>query len=108
MQLSKIKNTIVLKGLSSNVVEEAIVVLKPNVKIKQGEYNTKAKHSAKDKNKKMIVIKEAESTINTYIKRLQKETRLDEMNSLKKKYKFLQLFNITLIISIIIATLFIT
>jgi len=71
MQLSKMKNIIVLRGMSSNVVDEAIVVLKPNIKLKQSEYNSKGKMTSIDKNKKMIVTKEAENTINLYIKKLQ-------------------------------------
>lgn len=105
MQLSKMKNIIVLKGMASNVVDEAIVVLKPNVKLKQSEYNTKGKRTLDDKNKKMIVMKEAESTINTYVKKLQKETKKKEDWNLKKKYKFLQVCNVVLVLSIILATL---
>lgn len=105
MQLSKMKNIIVLKGMSSNVVEEAIVVLKPNVKLKQSEYNMKRKGSSNDKNKKMIVTKEAENTINAYVKKLQRESKIKENDTLKMKYKFLQICNIALILTIIIATL---
>lgn len=105
MQLSKMKNIIVLKGMASNVVEEAIVVLKPNVKIKQSEYNTKQKWDIEDKNKKMIVIKEAEDTINSYVKKIQKESKKAENKNLKMKYKFLQISNAILIFSIIIMTL---
>lgn len=105
MQLSKMKNIIVLKGMSSNVVDEAIVVLKPNVKLKQSEYNTKGKINNEDKNKKMIVMKEAENTINNYVKKLQKEAKSKEEIALRKKYKFLQVCNVFLISSIIIATL---
>lgn len=108
MQLSKMKNIIVLKGMASNVVDEAIVVLKPHVKIKQSEYNRKGKQNLQDKNKKMIVMKEAESTINTYVKKLQKETKKSETQVLKMKYKFLQICNAVLVLSIIIATLIIT
>ena len=104
MQLSKMKNIIVLKGMSSNVVDEAIVVLKPNVKLKQSEYNTKGKHLAVDKNKKMIVTKEAENTINLYVKKLQKESKMREDHQLKVKYKFLQICNIFLILTILITT----
>lgn len=105
MQLSKMKNIIVLKGMSSNVVQEAIVVLKPNVKLKQSEYNTKGKMSHEDKNKKMIVMKEAENTIHNYVKKLQKENCYKEEIALRKKYRFLQVCNVFLISSIIIATL---
>ena len=38
MQINKMKNIVVLKGIDSNVVEEAIVVLKPNIKFKQREH----------------------------------------------------------------------
>lgn len=103
MQLSKMKNIIVLRGMSSNVVDEAIVVLKPNVKLKQSEYNTKGKRSLNDKNKKMIVTKEAEDTINTYVKRLQKEAKIKENDRLKMKYKFLQICNTVLVLAIIVA-----
>lgn len=105
MQLSKMKNIIVLKGMASNVVDEAIVVLKPNVKLKQSEYNTKGKMNREDKNKKMIVMKEAENTINNYVKKLQKEANSKEEMALRKKYKFLQVCNVVLISSMIIATL---
>ena len=105
MQLSKMKNIIVLKGMSSNVVQEAIVVLKPNVKLKQSEYNTKGKMNHEDKNKKMIVMKEAENTIHNYVKKLQKENCYKEEIALRKKYRFLQVCNVFLISSIIIATL---
>lgn len=107
MQLSKMKNIIVLKGMSSNVVDEAIVILKPHVKLKQSEYNRKGKRNVSDKNKKMIVTKEAENTINMYIKKLQKESKMSEDHRLKIKYKFLQICNIALILTIIIATLII-
>lgn len=104
MQLSKMKNIIVLKGMASNVVDEAIVVLKPHVKLKQSEYNRNGKRTLHDKNKKMIVLKEAESTINAYVKKLQKDAKRNETQKLKIKYKFLQIFNVALILTIIIAS----
>lgn len=103
MQLSKMKNIIVLRGMSSNVVDEAIVVLKPNIKLKQSEYNSKGKMTSIDKNKKMIVTKEAENTINLYIKKLQKDSKTQINDQLKMKYKFLQICNIALVCTIIIA-----
>lgn len=103
MQLSKMKNIIVLKGMASNVVKEAIVVLKPNVKIKQSEYNTKGKCVESNKDKKMIVVKEAESTINTYVKKLLNETEKEVNNKMKNKYKFLQILNVVFILIIILS-----
>lgn len=105
MELSKAKNIIVLKGMASNVVEEAIVVLKPHVKIKQSEYNAKGKGLAEDKNKKLIVMREAENTINSYVRRLQKDTKKIEDKHLKMKYKFLQICNVVLILCLIFGAL---
>lgn len=107
MQLSKMKNIIVLRGMASNVVDEAIVVLKPNVKLKQSEYNSKNKHISENKSKKMILLKEAETTIETYVNKLQKESTKIQDNKFKIKYRFLQICNIILILSMIIATLII-
>lgn len=108
MNLSKMKNIIVLKGMASNVVDEAIVVLKPNVKIKQSEYNKKGTNLESGKNKKMIVVKEAEATINMYVNKLQKDSKKIENDKLKMKYRFLQISNVVLILIIIIATLIIS
>ena len=105
MELSKMKNIIVLKGMASNVVDEAIVVLKPNVKLKQSEYNTKGKYKEMDKNKKIAVVKEAETTIDMYVKKLEKKASQIENDRLKMKYKFLQACNIVLVASVVIATL---
>ena len=99
MQLSKKKNTIVLKGMASNVVDEAIVVLKPNVKLKQNEYRVEGK-TYKD-NKNIIVLKEAENTINMYMKKLEQESRKKLDTNFKLRYKFLKVCNIMLILTIV-------
>ena len=41
MDISQMKNIVVLKNLPSNMVEEAIVVLKPNIKVMQVEHAEK-------------------------------------------------------------------
>ena len=105
MQLSKMKNTIVLKGMASNIVDEAIVVLKPNVKIKQGEFNSKKTYEKWGNDKKVFVVKEAENTINTYIEKLKSDSEKTNTQNLKIKYRFLQISNAVLIISIMIATI---
>ncbi len=106
MQLSKMKNIIVLRGMASNVVDEAIVVLKPNVKLRQSEYNTKSKAKMEDITKKMVVKKEAENTINQYVTKLEKESKKVENEKLKMKYKFLQVCNGILILTILVSVLF--
>ena len=101
MQLSKKKNTIILKGLASNVVDEAIVVLKPNIKLRKSEYKSKGKCSKDISKKKMIVLKEAENTINMYMKKLEKENKKSIDRIFKVKYKFLKVCNIILILTIV-------
>ena len=37
MQINKMKNMIVIENFASNVVEEAFVILKPNIKIEENK-----------------------------------------------------------------------
>ena len=103
MENNKIKNTIVLRGMASNVVDEAIVILKPNVKIKktQGIKNIREKSTSKE-----LILKEAENIISEYVNRISTEELEKEKIILKKKllknriisFSFLILLIITLII----------
>lgn len=101
MQLSKKKNTIVLKGMASNVVDEAIVVLKPNIKFKQSSEKSNGEDYWLEKDKKMVVLKEAENTINIYLKKLEKENKKSNDKKLILKYNFLKACNIMLIFTIL-------
>ena len=47
METSNLKNMVVLKSLPSNIVEEAIVILKKNIKVKEFE----PQNNAETKNK---------------------------------------------------------
>ena len=38
METSNLKNTVILKSIPSNIIEEAIIVLKKNIKIKEFEF----------------------------------------------------------------------
>lgn len=101
MELSKKKNTIVLKGMASNVIEEAIVILKPNIKLKQNEYNLKNTNYKEKNIQKEFVLSEAEKTIDEYVDRIQKENKKVQINKIKKKYKALKILNIVLVTIII-------
>ena len=68
MEESKLKNMVVLKNLPSNLVEEAIVILKANKKVKKLEKIDKdmknESHKVQnDVNKKDFVVKEAQLVI---------------------------------------------
>lgn len=85
------KNIIVLKDLPSNIIDEAIVILKDN-KIKRTD-------KSEDLNNHMntSIINEAQNVISEYIERLEKPKR--ERQNEKKlllKYKKLKIFCILL------------
>lgn len=112
MELSNMKNMIVLKNLPSNTIEEAIVILKENKKIKNYKYmkekckeeniknkdryvhnvnNTSGKldKNVNKKNEKDYILKEAEMIISSYITKLETMTPKwkNNMEKLEKRYK---------------------
>lgn len=91
MNPNAMKNIIILKDLPSNMIEEAFVVFKDNVKIHKIEKIEKNKKNEKN-NYKDYIIKEAEMVINDYISKVeQKEFELTSGNkNLKEKYKRLK------------------
>ena len=54
METSKLKNMVVLRNLPSNLVDEAIIVLKSNKKIKKLEKIEKNRGTSLEKTKKDI------------------------------------------------------
>ena len=105
MDTSNMKNIVVLKNLPSNIVEEAIVFLKPNQKIRNLELVKKQtyeeKSNIKEKNKntkdeksktKNYAVKEAEMVIADYITKIenQKENSNKKNKNLQKKYNRLK------------------
>ena len=95
MNTSQMKNIIVLKNLPSNLVDEAIVILKNNVKVKNKEIVENGNLNFSKENKvdsNELAIKEAENIIQNYIKNLErpKETK-KELRNMNIKYKKLQI-----------------
>ena len=86
---TKMKNMIVLKDLPSNLIEEAIIVLKANQKIKKFNLIQKdGKQEEKSENNGYI-LKEAELIISNYISKNEKNDKLkyDILNRKHKKLK---------------------
>ena len=109
MEASKTKQIITLKNLPSNLVEEAIVVLKTNKKIKNLEYtkkNTKEKDEKKEP-EDFYLIKEAEMIVNEYIKEIEKKdyNLFSKQSKLEKKCKKLRYMNIGLLLFSVISLL---
>lgn len=113
MNMSNMKNMIVLKNLPSNLVEEAIIVLKENKKVKKYQYaENEAKKNVesckenikKDANNSDYIIKEAENVISQYISKLEMKSPKwkNDMNKLQKRYIRALILNYTLAFVIIV------
>lgn len=76
MEIDNMKNMVVLKNLPSNIVDEAIVILKPNVKFKsldKIDKNNKSNKKIKSENTKKYIINEAEMLVENYISKIEND-----------------------------------
>ena len=101
MNISDMKNMIVLKNLPSNLVDEAIIILKENKKIHKYEMADAKEENSKEENKernkkdsvkqddKNYIIKEAEMLVQSYTKELEEKSPKRQYNikKIEKKYK---------------------
>lgn len=73
METSNLKNMVVLKNLPSNIVDEAIIVLKATKKTKklQKIENKKILENQENKKDKEYILKEAEMIVNNYISKIE-------------------------------------
>lgn len=72
MNTEVMKNMVVIKNLPSNMIEEAFVILKPNLKVKELD-TIKTDRKGYNTNKEDYVIKEAELLVSEYISKIEKE-----------------------------------
>lgn len=110
MNTGNLKNIVVLKDLPSNLVEEAIVVLKENQKIPKLEPASKDKkenESDMKKNSKDYIVKEAQMLIADYISRVENKNKKENqlIQKLNKKCKWLKSVNQALMVSLAISIL---
>ena len=103
MEINSMKNMIVLKNFPSNIVEEAFVVLKENVKIHKVEMAYKK--GGKEKEKKQIskqnsIVKEAEMLIAEYVDNLQKQEYKVKNENKKMMDKYKKMKKLTILLSI--------
>ena len=102
MEASKLKNMIVLKNLPSNIVDEAIVVLKTNKKIKKLqkiEQNKNLIINENDKKDKEYILREAEMLVNSYISKIENNEKKNIFNKEdNKKYNKLKKYAIAITI----------
>lgn len=103
MDISNMKNMVVLKNLPSNIVDEAIVILKNNQKIKKVEfaeskYSNSKMHNKDRENSNDYIVNEAEMLISNYITNLEK-TKETTNKEIRKKY--VKMKKLTLLLGII-------
>lgn len=111
MEMSNMKNMVILKNLPSNIVDEAIVILKGNLKVKKLQYS---KNENICKNEKMsnekdedYIIKEAESVISDYIAKIENQNLRGkkEIKEIEKKYQKAKKINIGLAVMLAITSI---
>lgn len=102
MQANSVKNIVILKNLPSNIVEEAIVILKSNKyakKLQMIEKNNNKELEQKESNSKEYVVKEAEALLSSYISKIEDKKTIDKPNkTLNEKYKKLKKYSIIMTI----------
>lgn len=109
MEASNLKNMVVLKNLPSNIVDEAIIVLKTNKKVRKlqkVEKNSKSVNKNESKKDKDYILREAEMLVNNYISKIETKERKDFTNkNLKEKYKKLKNYAIASTVICVLQTL---
>lgn len=109
----KMKNIVVLKNLPSNIVEEAIVILKGNKKqIKCTKKSIKDNSSKGQKlyvdKPKDYIVKEAQMVISNYISNIENQKLIKnkrDNKKIEKKYKRLKITTIIMFVALIIQLL---
>lgn len=120
MNTGSLKNIVILKDLPSNLVEEAIIFLKENQKLRKPELidvdikQQKAKaeekrENTKPKNSKDYIVNEAQMLIADYISRIENKNKKEDISykKLKKKYQFLKKISMALAIGFMISIILI-
>ena len=92
------KDMIVIKNLPSNIVEEAWVVIKPEVKNKEKDLIKRMKNSKiNTKKENGYVLKEAESVIYDYLENINNYEDKKKYNNIIKKYNKLKKISFALL-----------
>lgn len=104
MEDKKLKNMVILRNLPSNIVEEAIVILKNNNRVKNLEKidNTKIKKGTKTEiNSSDYMLKEAEMIVENYISKIENKDKKEFFN-IKYNKKYIRLKNYAYITSFVV------
>lgn len=98
MEKSKMKNIVVIKNLPSNLIEEALIVVKSKKVARNLEYidrkNSLKKQEEKNEN---YIIREAESVLNSYVEHIEKREKASK-NIIGLKYKKIKIYSVIITI----------
>ena len=102
MEPKTMKNMVILKDLPSNMVEEAFVIFKDNVKIHKVERAEKNKKGIKQEKTKTkdYMVKEAEMVIKDYISQIEEKEYTLVYGNKKMKQKYKRLKSLTIFLGI--------
>lgn len=107
MQTNDVKNIVILKNLPSNIVEEAIVILKSNKyakKLQKIEKNNNKELEHKESDGKEYIIKEAEAILSSYMRKIEDKKNIEKPNkTVIEKYKKLKKYSIIITILFVIS-----
>ncbi len=110
MDTEMMKNMVVLKNLPSNIVDEAIVILKPNIKLKNLDIVEKNKNKNVNKEKlenPKYILNEAEMLVGNYISKIEnnktKEAKVNK--NIETKCKRLKIISAFLVMALLISFL---
>ena len=101
--MNNLKNMLILKDLPSNLIEEAYIVLNPNLKLKIKE-TKEAEDNTKDNKvlSKDYILEEAKYVLLNYISKFETKTEKVNIRLLEKKYKKLKRITIITLVSFLI------
>ncbi len=100
MQINKTDKVVFLRDVESNIIQDAFVILKENVKF---EIEEKKKSDVKNPRNEEYILKEAESIINNEISACNLKYDKFKILKLEKKLKIQKTFNIFCVIALLIS-----
>ena len=112
MDMSDMKNIVVLKNLPSNLIDEAIIVLKENKKVhKYLIANNKEKQENENnemKNDNAYIVREAEMIIKSYMEKLEQKSPKwkNNIKKLEKRYENSIKLNFLLLFTTLLGVIF--
>lgn len=100
MQISKTNNVIFMKNVESNMIDQAFIILKDNVKIDFKENDEKIKNI-----NEINIIKDAENLINNEIEKNNIKFEKFKCEILSRKIKILKIMNIVTVVMLVTSIL---